>query len=43
MWERRGAYRGFMGRTDGKRPTRKVQAYIVDNIKMDLQDIVLRA
>jgi hypothetical protein len=32
------AYGTFMGRTDGKRRTRKVQAFMGDNIKMGFQD-----
>ena len=41
--ERRGAYGTFMERTGGNRPARKVQEYMGDNIKMDLQNVVSRA
>jgi hypothetical protein len=38
MWERRFAYRGLVGRPEGRRPLEKPRRRWEDNIKMDLQE-----
>jgi 3-oxoacyl-ACP reductase-like protein len=38
MWERRGAYRVFVGKTEGKRPFGLPRRRWESNIKMDLQE-----
>ena len=38
--ERRGEYRGLVGKPEGKRPLRKTRRRREDNIKMDLQEVV---
>jgi hypothetical protein len=37
--ERRGMYRGFMGKPEEKRPLRRPRSRWEDNIKMDLQEL----
>ena len=39
MGDRRGAYRGLVNRTDGKRPLVRLGHIWKDNIKMALQDV----
>ena len=39
MRERRGLYRGFAGKPEGKRPFRRPRRRWEDNIKMDLQEV----
>jgi len=39
MWERRGVYRGLVGKTEGKRPFGRPRRRWEDNIKMDLQEV----
>jgi hypothetical protein len=39
MGEKRGAYRIFMGRTEGRRPLGRPRRRWEDNIKMDLQAV----
>jgi len=43
LGDRRGAYRFFLGRPDGKRPLGKPRPRGEYNIKMDLQDVGWRA
>ena len=38
MGERRGVYRVFVGKHEGKRPLGKLRRRWKDNIKMDLQE-----
>jgi len=40
MGEKRGVYRVFMGKPEGKRPLGKPRRRWDDNIKMDLQEVV---
>jgi hypothetical protein len=42
MGDRRGAYRGLVGRPDRKRPLRTPSTGREDNIKMDLQEVEWR-
>jgi hypothetical protein len=37
--QRRGAYRGWVGRPEGKRPLGRPRYRWEDNIKMDLQEV----
>jgi len=37
--ERRGAYRGLVGKLDGKRPLGRPRCRLEDNIKMDLHEV----
>jgi hypothetical protein len=37
--ERRGVYRGLVGKTEGKRPLVRPRHSWEDNIKMDLQEV----
>jgi hypothetical protein len=39
MGERRGVYRGLVGKTEGKRPLGKPRRRWEGNIKMDLQEM----
>ena len=39
MGERRGAYRGLVGKPEGKRPRGRPRRRWEDNIKMDLQEV----
>jgi hypothetical protein len=39
MVERRGVYRGFVGKPEGKRPLGRLRPRWEDNIKLDLQDV----
>jgi hypothetical protein len=39
MGERRGAYRGLLGRPEGRRPLGRPRRRWEDNIKMDLQEV----
>jgi len=39
MGERRGAYRIFVGKPEGKRPLRRSRRRCEDTIKMDLQEV----
>jgi hypothetical protein len=39
MGNSRGAYRGFMERSEGKRPLGRPRPKCYDNIKIDLQDL----
>jgi hypothetical protein len=39
MGERRGAYRGLVGKPEGKRPLGKCRCRWVDYIKMDLEEV----
>ena len=39
--ERRGTYRVFVGRSDGKRPFGRPRCRWDDNIKMDLEEVGL--
>ena len=39
MEERRGVYRGLVGKPEGKRPLRRPRCRWEDNIKMDLQEV----
>jgi hypothetical protein len=39
MRERRGAYRGLVGKPEGRRPLGKPRRRWEDNIKMDLRDV----
>jgi hypothetical protein len=39
MGERRGLYRVFVGKPEGKRPLRRPQRRCEDNIKMNLQEV----
>jgi hypothetical protein len=41
MGERRGVYRVFVGRPEGKRPLGRPRQRWEDNIKMDLREIVI--
>jgi hypothetical protein len=36
LWKRRGAFRGLMGKPEGRRPLRIPRLRWEDNIKMDL-------
>jgi len=38
MGERRGVYRGLVGKPEGKRPYGRFRSRWEDNIKMDLQE-----
>jgi hypothetical protein len=40
--ERRGAYRGFVGKPEGKRPLGRPRHRWEDTIKMDLQEVEWR-
>ena len=42
MGERRGVYRGLVGKPEGKRPLGRPRRRWEDNIKMDLQEVVFR-
>jgi hypothetical protein len=42
MGEKRGAYRIFVGRPEGRRPLRRPRHRWEDNIKMDLQEVEWR-
>jgi hypothetical protein len=37
--DRSGAYRVLVGRSDGKRPFRRLRRKLQDNIKTDLQEV----
>jgi hypothetical protein len=37
--EKRGVYRGLMGKSEGKRPLGRPRRRWEDNIKMDLQEV----
>ena len=39
MGERRGVYRGLVGKPEGKRPLGRPRRRWEDNIKMDLQEV----
>jgi hypothetical protein len=39
MGEKRGAYRIFVGKPEGRRPLGRPRRRWKDNIKMDLQDV----
>ena len=39
MGEERGAYRGLVGKPEGKGPLGRPRRRCVDNIKMDLQEV----
>ena len=39
MGEKRGVYRGLVGKPEGKRPLRRPRRKWEDNIKMDLQEV----
>jgi hypothetical protein len=39
MGERRGAYRAFMGKPEGRRPLERPRHRWEDNIKMDLREV----
>jgi len=39
MGQSRGAYKVLVGKPDGKRPLRRARLRLVDNIKMDLQEV----
>jgi len=39
MGERKGVYRVFVGKTEGKRPLGRHRPRWEDNIKMDLQEV----
>jgi hypothetical protein len=39
MGERRGVYRGWVGKSEGKSPLGRPMCSSEDNIKMDLQDV----
>ena len=39
MGEERGAYRGLVGKPEGKRPLGKPRRRWVDNIRMDLKEV----
>ena len=39
MGERRGVYRGLMGKPEGKRPLRRLRSRWEDNVKRDLQEV----
>jgi hypothetical protein len=39
IWEKRNAYRIFVGKREGKRPLRRPRRRWVDNINMDLREI----
>ena len=39
MGERRGVYRVLVGKSEGKRPLGRPSYRLVDNIKMDLQEV----
>ena len=39
MGERRGLYRGLVGKTEGKRPLEKTRRRWEENIKMNLQEV----
>jgi hypothetical protein len=39
MWERRNAYRIFVGNPNGKRPLGRPRRTWIDNIKMDLREM----
>ena len=39
MGERRGVYRGLVGKTKGKRSVERPRRRWKDNIKMDLQEV----
>jgi hypothetical protein len=41
MWDERGVYRVFVGKPEGKRPLRRPRRRWEDNIKMDLQEVVV--
>jgi hypothetical protein len=41
MGDRRGAYRVFVGRLEGKKPLGKRRHRWEDNIKMDLKEVLL--
>jgi len=40
MGERRGVYRGLVGKSKGKRPLGRPSRRWNDNIKMDLQEVI---
>jgi hypothetical protein len=42
IWEKRNAYRIFVGKPEGKRPLGRPRCRWVDNIKMDLRETGLR-
>jgi hypothetical protein len=39
MMDRRGVYRNFVGKPDGKRPFGRTRGRWEDNIKMDIQEV----
>jgi hypothetical protein len=39
MWERRGAYRVLMGKSEGRRPLGTPRPRWEDNIKRDIQEV----
>jgi len=39
MGEKRGVYRVLVGKSEGKRPLGRPSYRLVDNIKMDLQEV----
>jgi len=39
MGERRGVYRGLVGKSEGKRPLWRPKRRWEDNIKMDIQEV----
>jgi len=39
--ERRGVYRVLVGKPEGKRPIRRPRCRWEDNIKMDIQEVVI--
>ena len=41
MWVRRSVYRVLVGKPEGKRPLRRPRHRWEDNIKMDLQEVVV--
>ena len=41
MGEERGAYRVLVGKPEGKRPLGRPRRRWVDNIRMDLQEVVM--
>jgi hypothetical protein len=40
LWEKRNAYRIFVGKSEGKRPLGRPRHRWEDNIKMDLREIL---
>jgi hypothetical protein len=42
MGERRGAYRGLVGKPEGRRPLGRLRRRWVGSIKMDLTEVIYR-